>query len=298
MFLFSKHDPCPPRDRRWLRAGYLVEERLAPSPVCDDDWVVQAVAFRSALAACRDEADRLSLAGTMPALFQAHAVSQADPPLLKWALEARLVAGEPFGEIARKCALLPEAVEAYEALFFSVVDKLDASTWIACQVFGQKIHFGLTEQDLDVLWRFAGYNFGPVMLDVLVHNTTSPLPPATPGEVAEVLAREAETLFARKRALAVQLLPITPQTAPAVVKLAAQLGVLKLRETGGSAITETSQPAVQGLAASLLTEMGGDVAVQEGEEGQQNRSHGEVSPSAEVLESLLLRERSAARVAV
>src|SRR5215471_2141550 len=110
MFLPCQHDPFAPLDRRWRRAGHLVETGQRPSPEHDDCWVVQAVVFRSALAGCRGEADRLRLARGMPAVFQAYAITRADPPLLKWGLEARIVAGEAFPEIAWKCALLPEAV--------------------------------------------------------------------------------------------------------------------------------------------------------------------------------------------
>src|SRR5947208_767887 len=40
----------------------------------------------------------------MPEAHQAHALSNsADPALLRWATEARLLANEPFEDIARKC---------------------------------------------------------------------------------------------------------------------------------------------------------------------------------------------------
>src|SRR5262245_44566584 len=106
MFLPNEFDPCQSLARRWLRAGHLVEHRLAPTPLYDDHWVVQAVAYRSARAACRGETDHLRLAGSMPAIAQAHALRRADPPLLRWATEARVVANEPFEDIGRKCALL------------------------------------------------------------------------------------------------------------------------------------------------------------------------------------------------
>src|SRR5262245_20363016 len=98
MFLSCQHDPFEPLDRRWRRAGYLVEHRLAPSPLDDDDWVIQAVAFRSALATCGDEADRLRLAGERPELYQAHRLFHGDsgPRLLRCAAEARLLAREPL----------------------------------------------------------------------------------------------------------------------------------------------------------------------------------------------------------
>src|SRR5262245_11976164 len=250
MFLFSRHDPCPPSDRRWRRAGHLVETGQRPSPEHDGRWVEQATTYRSALAACLDEADCLRLAGTMPALFQAHCVSQANPPLLKWALEARLVAGEPFGEIARKCALLPEAVEAYEALFFSVVDKLDASTWIACRVLGARSFTGMTERDLDIWWKVVGYGLGPVALDSLLHAPGFPRP-ETPADIDEALARAAGTLFRWKRLLAAYLLPVTPETALQVLQLSGQLQM-----NGRETRPEPEAGPVAALLKDLLNDQG------------------------------------------
>jgi hypothetical protein len=216
--------PLQPLDRRWLRAGYLVERDLSPSPHHDDAWVGRAVAYRRALAACRDDEDRLGLAERLPAVAQAHALRQADPPLLRWAVEARILAREPFETVAGKCALLPEAVEAYERLFFAVADKLGASTWVSCVVIGPKIHAGLTEGDVDVLWKFFGYAYGPVVLDPLIHGTLGLPRPATAREAAEALARDADALWTRKKSLATHLLPVTPATAAQVLQLAAQLG--------------------------------------------------------------------------
>jgi hypothetical protein len=233
MFIATPHDPFEPPDRRWLRAGYLVECGQPPSPRHDDAWVERAVAYRRALAACRDDEERLRLAERVPAVAQAHALRLADPPLLRWAVEGRVLAREPFDVIAKKCALLPEAVEAYERLFFSVADKLDAVTWVTCRVIGPKIHHGLAEQDLDVWWRFVGYTYGPVVLDAVLHNALGQPYPATAGQVAGVLARDAEALFSRKKLLATHLLPVTPETAAQVLQLAAQLGAAGRGEAPG-----------------------------------------------------------------
>src|SRR5262249_21743159 len=138
MYLPSKHNPCPPLDRRWLRAGYLVEHRLDPSPE-DDRWVRQAITFLASQAACPDDDACHRLGERMPAVSQAYALRRLDPPLLRWAIEAYILSGESFDVIARKCALTTEAVEAYEALFFSVLDRLNADTWVMCVVIGSKI---------------------------------------------------------------------------------------------------------------------------------------------------------------
>ena len=96
------------------------------------------------------------LAEQMPAVAQAIDLHQADPPHLRWAVEARILAGEAFDAIGRKCGLLPEAVEIYERLFFAVVDMLGFDTWVMCQAVGSKAFYGMTENDLDVWWKLLG----------------------------------------------------------------------------------------------------------------------------------------------
>jgi hypothetical protein len=247
MYLLSKHDPCPPLDRRWLRAGHLAEHRLDLSPE-DDGWVRQAVAFLSSLAACSDEAARHRLGERMPAVSQAHALRQADPPLLRWAVEAYILSGEPFDLIAKKCALLTEAVEAYEALFFSVLDRLHAATWVLCVVIGSKIQYGLTEQDLDVWWRFIGHAHGPLLLDKVIQRTLERSRPTTPELLDATLARDAEALFLDKKLLATHLLPVSPETALQVLQLAAQLGALKGSVVGNTPMQAATDSFLHGLA--------------------------------------------------
>jgi hypothetical protein len=89
MHLPSPQNPLQPLDIRWLRGVYLAEQGQHPSPEHDDHWVEQAVQYLTALAACHSDADRQHLAGQMPAVAQADALHEADPPLLRWAVEAR-----------------------------------------------------------------------------------------------------------------------------------------------------------------------------------------------------------------
>jgi hypothetical protein len=94
---------------------------------------------------------------------------------LRWATEARILAREDFQTIGRMCLLLPEAVEAFEQLFFCVLDRLEASTWVVCNVIGTKIHTGMTQHDLDILWRLVGYSYGPLMLDAVTNPAKIPV---------------------------------------------------------------------------------------------------------------------------
>jgi hypothetical protein len=100
-------DPFLPLDFRWRAARACVEQGRPPAG--DDRWVRDAVRFLAERGG-RPGPDALArLAERLPAVSQAHDLRQADPPHLRWAAEGRLLAGEPFGPVARQCGLLPEA---------------------------------------------------------------------------------------------------------------------------------------------------------------------------------------------
>ena len=112
----SPHDPFFEPNWRWLRATFLASQAEPDWHEQDDAWVRRAVVFAAALRRCRGEADQNRLADRMPELYQAYILyhGAANPSLLRWATEARILANEPFEDIGRKCGLLAEAVEAYE----------------------------------------------------------------------------------------------------------------------------------------------------------------------------------------
>jgi hypothetical protein len=259
MHLPAPQNPLQPLDDRWLRAGYLAKQGQHPSPEHDDHWVEQAVQYLTALAACHDDADRQHLAAQMPAVAQAHALHQADPPLLRWAVEARVLADEPAEDIARKCNLLPGGVEAYENLFFDVRDKLGAESWVLCQAIGLNAHAGLTELDLGVRWKLVGYKRGPLALDALIGHTAGRPWPESPEALGEALAAAAESLLGWKKLLAAHLQPVTP--APQIrpiepsLSLVEVLGGIELKpwrfapDDGGDRHPETPPAAAGDTAA-------------------------------------------------
>jgi hypothetical protein len=242
----TRRDLFAPPDHRWRRAASLAGAGLSPAPADDDPWVARAAAFLAALGRCPDEPARRAPADQTPAVSRAHALFTAEPPQLRWAVEARVLARESAAEIARKCGLPEEAVAAYEALFFDVRDRLDADTWVACQVVGPKAFAGLTGDDLGVWWKLVGYTYGPVALDALLLGTRAPSGPQ-PDALAGAVARDASARFALKRLLAAHVLPVTPETAADVLRLAGELGALRSAGTGAG----RSGAVAAALAASL-----------------------------------------------
>ena len=252
----SPRDPLLPLDSRWRAARACVEQGRPPAP-CDDRWTRQAARYLAERGDHPGPEAPARLTEEMPAVSQAFDLHKADPPHLRWAVEARLLAGESFDAIAHKCALLPGAVEMYERLFFAVVDMLGFDTWVVCQAVGSKAFYGMTENDLDVWWKLLAFSFGPLMLDKMLHSDGLPRP-EDDEQLAAALGRGAEALLRGKRLLAAHLLPVTPETAPQVLQLAAQLEAAGDLRAGGAAPQQgTVDCLLGGLAAAPGAAEGG-----------------------------------------
>jgi len=176
----SPQSPLRPPGWRWLRAGYLVDNGRRLSRCRDDNKVWDAVAFYRALRSCQDERGRARLARKMPAFFEAWQVYQ-QASLVRWEVEARLLANEETEAIARKCGLSANAVEVFHDTFFSVRPHLRARDWIMNCVIGPKVHRGLKETDQDELLKLYAFAGGPLVVDSLMDYFRHPVPnPAVP----------------------------------------------------------------------------------------------------------------------
>jgi hypothetical protein len=188
-------DPLRRVDRRWRRAVYLVENNRRVSPRRDDPWVRAAARFCRALRRCQDEEARQALARRLPALSQAHALYAGPPSLARWHLEARLLTPESFGQVAAKCATTPEVVEAYEAVFFSIRDRIDSEGYILHVAIGRKQYAGLREADVGVLLKRHAFGGGPAALDALIDYYEHP--PEVPERPEQLAPGELRALRAK-----------------------------------------------------------------------------------------------------
>ena len=101
----------------------------------------------------------------MPAVAGAIAIAEGEPTT-RWAVEARLLAGEPIEAIARKTALTPGSVATFEALFFNVSDKLENRGYLIHIAVG--LYPRPKEPDTGLVWRLFGLLGGPVVMDALI----------------------------------------------------------------------------------------------------------------------------------
>jgi hypothetical protein len=132
---------------------------------------------------------------------------------VKWQLEARLLTPKDFGEVAAKCETTPEVVEAYEAVFFSIRDRLHIEGYVLHQAIGRKQYAGLREADVGVLLKRHAFGGGPGALDALIDNYEHP--PRLPERPEQLGPAESQLLRDKlllRAWIALDTLPINDRT--------------------------------------------------------------------------------------
>lgn len=110
---------------------------------------------------------------------------------VRYELEANILSRRSVKEIATKCQVEPQTVQFYEAMFFNVVDKLDARSYIAGTVLGPAFMAGLSSKSLELTAKYFGYFAGPHVLDHILDAFTNEInPPHEPSEISQWLDRQ------------------------------------------------------------------------------------------------------------
>jgi hypothetical protein len=214
MLQFHPSNPFRPVNWRWEQARFMREKKLRIPKGTSDDYVVQALKFQNGLAKCSDEIDRWSLMEELPDFYTAHLIylrgDDEDRHPMRYAIEARLLAGQPYYEIAELIGLSTEAIQTYERLFFNVVEKLRFTDYIMTCVIGPSVHAGLSDRDYDLLWKLFGYLYGPVVLDSFINTTSRRFRPESINEVDAVLADDTRSALQRKVAITARTFMLNP----------------------------------------------------------------------------------------
>ena len=164
---------CPwrPVDWRWRRAWGLFQAGRYYSSRCDDVPTGRALQYIRAKNGVSTQWYRRKLLSKLGDIEAALEV-QGGPLHVRLEIEARVLARQSFREIARRVELRMETVVAYESLFFSVLDRLDAKDFIALQVIDPKPLEPSSVLDYAMLTKLVAYNMGPVALEGILRYLT------------------------------------------------------------------------------------------------------------------------------
>jgi len=241
--ILRKRSAQRPVTWRWDRAGYLLEKAAdyiaahrKPPRIRrdrDHDNIVEIYLFRFAIEQCETEGDHIALVDMRPHVYEAWSIFKQANRTTRWELEARLLAGEPPEDIARKLATTCEAVTAYEQYFFNVTDRLTAPGYLTHQVFGQSIQAGLAERNYDLLWKAIGYWCGPFALDHMIYKFNQPSRPETTTGVSALWDDHLTDAMRLKTVIAAHTMPVNMQTQEGIFSIYQRMLELERAGEGG-----------------------------------------------------------------
>jgi hypothetical protein len=228
--------PFRPTDWRWEKARIMREDpRLATLlRHQDDDWTRRARKFQEDFEGASDDYEQILLARRWPALWAAHCLrfQEDEKRLLRYEIEARLLANEPFERIAERTGLSPDTVIWYEKIFFSVIDKLKNRGWVAHCVMGESAQAGMTERDYDLLWKMMGYMGGGLILDAVIDKSFDVARPENSGQIGQFLNDDIERISTIKMAVAMRTMPVNTYTQEKIAEIFQRFRELKKMADG------------------------------------------------------------------
>jgi len=188
---FARERPSRRPAWRWDLAGELIASGLTAPRAATDPMFAELVRFRRTIA--KADVSTISTTTTkQPELFEAWRLREQDG-LPRWVLEARLLAGQSTEAIAKLQGLSVPVIEAYQAAFFDVADRLGSTLWVLRTVFGPDYLSRLEGRDVGALLRAFCYYTGPIGLDALLAHAVDADGRLRPLEIGNLETAEART---------------------------------------------------------------------------------------------------------
>jgi hypothetical protein len=160
---------CRPPDARWQNAQKLAQKAgFSPRHGRAANHLASFLRQRQRMERGESDESAASFKRRYAALIEAEAIYKAEG-LRKWTLEARILARQSPREIARAMRLSLHVVRTYEAVFFHVADRLDASVYIHTYVIGNPLlSQPVAEDDAEFFLKRFAYLGGTVALEMLL----------------------------------------------------------------------------------------------------------------------------------
>jgi hypothetical protein len=172
----QRHSVFRSSDWRWQRAQAIVDQDLICSERTDDVPTLWAVEY---LRAEKRPASGTQPPGVVPTVGSLHAARRLYEArgLVRFIVQARLLARQSPCEVARLTFFEPAIIETFESIFFDVREHLDARDWVANQILRPGLEASLPTDALGGALMAIGYHLGAAILDIaLAVATDAPLP--------------------------------------------------------------------------------------------------------------------------
>ena len=225
---YQSSNPARPLAWRWELACLLIQQQRRISTRNDDAWVQAAVRFKRRLERSNGAAALGRLKSSEPGLFAAYELFDSGG-FPRWRVEAWLLTGLSMLELANRSGLPVAAVEAFEALFFNVSDRLDAAGYITTIAIGG-LAAGEQPSKESVVKAFAYYS-GPLILEVLLRDAIDAQGNLRPLDDLDLSTADSRTAGRARLALMVEMLPFSPGLISETVRIRELMASFELQKT-------------------------------------------------------------------
>lgn len=184
-----QHNPRRAPHWRWLRAvqidaGGPKTTRTADGPA-GFTWIRRALRLKRHFERAQNDHNALcALIHRDSDLFWAHSMWAEEKAPTRWAVEARILAGQTDEEIAQTLGTTPGVINAYANTFFDVREKMAHNDYVVNVIMGDAVTRGLQERHYDLLWKLLGFQGGPHVLNAVINRFTPTNKPTGPEGVS------------------------------------------------------------------------------------------------------------------
>jgi hypothetical protein len=212
-----KNNPRRSPHWRWLRAVQIDTGGVKTTRTIDGEegftWIRRALRLKRHYDRAGNNPEKMyALMLRDSDLFWAHSIWIDDKAPTRWAIEARVMAGESDDEIAAKLGTEPSIISAYVSTFFDVRAKLANVDYVVNVIMADAVVRGLQERHYDLLWKMMGFHGGPYVLDAVISRFISLAKPESSDEVAGFFQDSAINSMKYKAALATLTVQINTHT--------------------------------------------------------------------------------------
>lgn len=202
---------------RWLRAMEIDGGGFKATRALDGAdgfrWIRRALRFKRRFdSAGNQNAAIYALVLADRPMFWAHSIWADEKSPVRWAIEARVLAGESDEEIADKLGTKPDVIDVYVNTFFDVREKLRHMDYILTVVLSEAVTRGLQERHYDLLWKMLGYCGGPHVLDATISRFTKMAKPENADQVGTFFQDFAVNTMKYKAALSAMTVSVNTHT--------------------------------------------------------------------------------------
>jgi hypothetical protein len=257
---YAKYNPFRTPEWRADRAMTLVgnQPRRRRALRTDDVWVREYAWFLARYLPAGEndnEEAKEQLFVRNPGLYFAQEIHFNEDYEWRAILQARLLTNDSYENIAKGLATMPSAIEAYEAVFFNVRDRLDSHDWIVKTVLGTAMDRAanregtLTEHQRNMTYKLFGYFGGPLILDAIISGFNRGTLPTRKTEVAGWFDSTVKNLLRSKAAVAARVFEVNKFNVMQLFEI--QLGVITSDLQAKSQQSGPVSPLVKNVQALL-----------------------------------------------